>query len=85
MTVEEVLEYLRENPPKDDVSPEDIVLHLFQQGEIQMSDYLKLQEAIELAKKPLLEIKLDPEQMVWDIEKWLSYSEPGKLMFVEND
>lgn len=81
---EKIIKELRENPPKD-VDPEEIVLHLFQQEEIQLSDYLKLQEEIEKSKKPVLDIKLDPEQMVFDTMEWLEYSKYGKIILKSND
>ena len=73
MTKEEVLKYLR-NANLEEVTPEEIIHNLLQNGEIQLSDYLELQKEIEEAKKPLLEIRLDPKQMVWDVAKWLEYS-----------
>ena len=77
MTVEEVLKYLRDNPPTE-VTPEDIIHELLQRGEITMSDYLELQEKIAASIKPIL--KLDPEQMVFDVEKWLEYSKTQPLV-----
>lgn len=70
MNKEEVLDYLR-NANLKEVTPEEIIHNLLQNREIQLLDYLELQKEIEEAKKPLLEIKLDPEQMIWDTMKWL--------------
>ena len=84
MTKEDVIAYLKENPLKD-ITPEEFVDELLRDGQILMSDYLELQKAIELAKKPILEIKLSPEQIVWDIEKWLSYSKTTKVIFTKKE
>jgi hypothetical protein len=46
---------------------------------------LELQKEIEEAKKPLLEIRLDPGQMIWDVEKWLEYSNTNEIMFYSSD
>lgn len=72
MNKKEVLDYLK-NANFEEVTPEEIIHNLLQCGEIQLSDYLELQKEIEEAKKPPLEIKLDPKQMTGDIEKWLGY------------
>lgn len=79
MNKKEVLDYLK-NANFEEVTPEEIIHNLLQCGEIQLSDYLELQKEIEKAKKPPLEIRLDPEQMFWDIEKWLEYSKNNKMM-----
>lgn len=85
MTKEDVIAYLKENPLPKDITPEDFINELLKDGQILMSDYLELQKAIELSKKPILEIKLDTEQMVWDIEKWLSYSQHTKIIVEDKE
>ena len=84
MNKEEFLDYLRD-ANLEEVTPEEIILNLLQNGEIQLSDYLELQKEIEEAKKPLLEIRLDLEQMIWDVEKWLEYSKTNKIMINSSD
>ena len=78
---EEVLDYLK-NANLEEITPEEIIHNLLQNGEIQLSDYLELQKEIKEAKKPILEIKLDPEQMIWDVEKWLEYYKTNKIMII---
>lgn len=80
MTKDDVIAYLKENQLPKDTTPEDFIEALLKDGRIMLSDYLELQKAIESLKKPILEINLDPEQIVWDIEKWLSYSQNQRIL-----
>ena len=81
---EEFLDYLK-NANLEEVTPEEVINNLLQNGQIQFSDYLELQKEIEETKKPLLKVRLDPEQMIWDVEKWLEYSKTNEIMIVSSD
>ena len=77
MKIEEILSYLREQP-NEDLSPDELLLHLLQQGKISVAEYLQYGDEILRVVKPVLNV---PEDCTFDADKWLEYSkhQPMKL------
>lgn len=62
MTKEDIIKYFNEGNFKE-ISREEVLHHLFQNGEIVLSDYLELQEYLKRIVKPISEL---PKDVKWE-------------------
>lgn len=82
MTKEELIQCFTEGDFSE-VSRENVLLHLFQNGQITYEDFLELQKFLEYSQMPVVVVIKEPIE--FDTDKWLEYSKPQRIEIIPKD